>query len=1302
MNQNPLKIIILLCLLLVYNTTQAQLAKCKGKYLGNIISGSVPSNYNTYWNQATSENGSKWGSVEGTQGVYNFTNSDLAYNWAKNNNGLFKYHNFIWGGQTPGWVNTASTATITAAIEPYISAVAAHYNPMGGLKLIDVLNEPINTALPGNLKAALTAGYQSEPANAGDLNNQYGWAIWCFQLARKYFPNTTLLVNEYNIEMNWNNCRTPYIALVQAVSNAPNLTDGKKNLIDGVGLQCHGINALTAANFQACIDQIWNSTGVPVHITEFDQQASPNEATQQSVYSTLIPVAWAHPHVAGITLWGYIQGSTWIPGNGVLGPTGTDTGILYSGSYTSNPYGERPAMTWLKQYMASQPSLSCCPAPGPFASCSTTNSPTVSISSPATNTSFTAGTTITLMATASETGGAISKVNFYNGTTLLGGATASPYSYSWTNVSPGTYTITAIATDNSGNTATSTAITITVAPTATITAGGATTFCSGNNVILTANSGTGYTYQWNKAGTAISGATAASYTASSSGSYTVIVTAGGVSTTSTATAVTVNALPVSPTVTGAVAYCLGSAATALSATGTALKWYTVATGGTGVTTAPIPNTATAGTTDYYVSQTITGCESPRAAIAVTVNALPVITPYVQLNGNWLQQNTATVCAGATISIGPQPVATTGWTWTGPSNYTSTARQITLTNLTTMQGGVYTSNYTDANGCKASSAFTVTVNALPNVPTVVSPITYCQNATATALSATGTNLNWYTTATGGTASTTAPTPNTATAGTASYYVSQTTTGCEGTRAAIAVTVNALPNVPTVVSPVTYCQNATATALSATGTNLNWYTTATGGTASTVAPTPSTATAGTMNYYVSQTTNGCEGTRAAIAVTVNALPNIPTVVSPVTYCQNATATALSATGTNLNWYTTATEGTASTTAPTPNTATAGATSYYVSQTTNGCEGSRAAVVVTVNATPAKPTVTSPVTYCQNATATALSATGTNLNWYTTATGGTASTTAPIPSTATAGTMNYYVSQTTNGCEGARATITVTVNVAPSAPIVNSPVLYCQNASSVDLSATGSSLLWYTTSTGGTGIPTAPAPNTSTAGTTNYYVSQTINSCESARAVLAVIINPLPGPVITSASNMPICTGTSAVLTTSTASSYSWSNGTSQVGTGQTYTATAAGSYTVTVNNGSGCSGASAAFVVSISTQNCYDCANVLNGTATIDNCGVCTGGTTGLTACTTTGTIGSIIGTSILVYPQPFENTTKVELKNGGNIESITIYSSTGALVYTNASINSNEVEIGENLADGLYNVIIQTQTGSYTTKIVKVK
>lgn len=197
------------------------------------------------------------------------------------------------------------------------------------------------------------------------------------------------------------------------------------------------------------------------------------------------------------------------------------------------------------------------------------------------------------------------------------------------------------------------------------------------------------------------------------------------------------------------------------------------------------------------------------------------------------------------------------------------------------------------------------------------------------------------------------------GTTTYYVSQTV-GCESPRFAIVVNVTASTAAPTVTSPVNYCQNAVAVPLTATGTNLLWYTTATGGTGSTTAPTPSTAVVGSTTYYVSQTQSCGESPRATIIVNVSAVPVAPSVISPVTYCQN-TASVLTAAGTNLLWYTAATGGTGSATAPAPSTATAGTTIFYVSQTTNNCESPRSSITVNVIASPIAPTVTSPVNYC-----------------------------------------------------------------------------------------------------------------------------------------------------------------------------------------------------------------------------------------------------------------------------------------------------------------------------------------------------
>ena len=100
--------------------------------------------------------------------------------------------------------------------------------------------------------------------------------------------------------------------------------------------------------------------------------------------------------------------------------------------------------------------------------------PTVSITSPTTNANFGAPAKITIAASATPASGTtITKVDFYRGTTLLGTDTTSPYSYTWSNVAIGNYSLTAKATDSSGATKTSAAIAITVktnvAPTVSLT-----------------------------------------------------------------------------------------------------------------------------------------------------------------------------------------------------------------------------------------------------------------------------------------------------------------------------------------------------------------------------------------------------------------------------------------------------------------------------------------------------------------------------------------------------------------------------------------------------------------------------------------------------------------------------------------------------------------------------------------------------------------------------------------------------------------------------------------------------------------
>jgi hypothetical protein len=209
------------------------------------------------------------------------------------------------------------------------------------------------------------------------------------------------------------------------------------------------------------------------------------------------------------------------------------------------------------------------------------------------------------------------------------------------------------------------------------------------------------------------------------------------------------------------------------------------------------------------------------------------------------------------------------------------------------------------------------------------------------------------------------------------------------------------------------------------------------------------------------------------------------------------------------------------------------------------------------------TTSYTYCQGATATALTATaltGNSLRWYTQATGGTYTTTAPVPSTTTAGTYTYYVSQANLGNdESMRAAITVIVNALPATPVITASgsTSFCTGGS-VDLSssaATGN--VWSNNQTTAT-------ITVSTTG--NYSVTVTdANGCASASAPISVNVSSAPAPTI-SATSTQACSGDVVTVTSSAADSYLWSSGETTQSIQVTNTATVS----VTVTNANACNG------------------------------------------------------------------------------------------------------------------------------------
>ncbi|AJQ95007.1 non-reducing end alpha-L-arabinofuranosidase family hydrolase [Gynuella sunshinyii] len=278
-------------------------------FVGNITtSGSVRSDFAQYWDQITPENEGKWGSVEGTRDSYNWGGLDAAYNYAKQNNILFKQHTFVWGSQYPSWIDSLSPSEQAAEIEEWIRDFCTRYPDVD---MIDVVNE----ATPGH-------------APAGYAKSAFGddWIIKSFQLARQYCPNATLILNDYNV-LTWNT--DAFISMAKPAVEA--------GVVDAIGLQAHGFESWATDKLETNLNKIV-ALGLPIYISEYDV-AKTNDQEQLQIMQSQFPMMYNHPSVKGMTLWGYVYGKTWVEGSGLIREDGT----------------QRPAMTWLLQYLKDNP-----------------------------------------------------------------------------------------------------------------------------------------------------------------------------------------------------------------------------------------------------------------------------------------------------------------------------------------------------------------------------------------------------------------------------------------------------------------------------------------------------------------------------------------------------------------------------------------------------------------------------------------------------------------------------------------------------------------------------------------------------------------------------------------------------------------------------------------------------------------------------------------------------------------------------------------------------------------------------------
>jgi len=243
---------------------------------------------------------------------------------------------------------------------------------------------------------------------------------------------------------------------------------------------------------------------------------------------------------------------------------------------------------------------------------------------------------------------------------------------------------------------------------------------------------------------------------------------------------------------------------------------------------------------------------------------------------------------------------------------------------------------------------------------------------------------------------------------------------------------------------------------------------------------------------------------------AVPNPPTAL-PQTFCASATVAELTATTiaeATAHWY-----ATADATEALADTAPLQTQTYYVSQAIGSCESTRIPVVITITELPAAPTAAAQ-TFCGTTTVASLvPVPSPSIIWYASATA-----TEALESTSSLATQSYFVSQKNGDCEGPRTEVAVVINTPD--PVVT-PQTFCEGATVEDLRATtiqDALVQWYAGGTFGEVLA-----NTYPLTTGAYYVSQTVDGCESRRVQVLVTITPQAIPNFETLA--PICKDSAA---------------------------------------------------------------------------------------------------------------------------------------------------------------------------------
>jgi hypothetical protein len=609
-------------------------------------------------------------------------------------------------------------------------------------------------------------------------------------------------------------------------------------------------------------------------------------------------------------------------------------------------------------------------------------------------------------------------------TFTVAGAGTGTVTYQWkkdgnsiAGATSATYTINTVAAGDAGNytadvtaqcgTVTSNAAALTISSGTTInTQPVAQSACLGGSVsfnVAASGSGT-ITYQWKKNGTDITGATSATYsiasvTAGDAANYSVAVTSGCGSTTSTSAALTITPSTNISTQPSAATVCSGASASfTVAASGSALtyQWRKNGANISGATNATYTIASTAGTDagSYDVVVTGTCGNATSAAVTLTVNTSPVITT---------QPAPVTACQGAAavFNVGATGTGLTYQWRKGGVNITgATSSSYAIASIAPADAGSYDVVITGTCAPSVtSSTASLTVNTPPVITTQPVSQSACLGSQVTfSVTATGTGVGYYewtvnnTLITG--ANSSSYTINSVTPADLGNYQVVTYGTCAPLAAAsniVTLTQIAPPAITTQPVAQSVCAgSAVNLSVTATGAGLSYQWRKNGvnigGASSSTYTIASASAADAANYDVIVSgTCSPSVTSNAVAVSIDPAPAITTQPSSVSVCAGASASfTVAATGNGITyqWKRNGVNitGATSATYAISNTTTANAGDYtVVISSACGTNITSNIATLTVNTAPSIVTQPQSQTVCLGSTAILnVSASGTGLTY------------------------------------------------------------------------------------------------------------------------------------------------------------------------------------------------------------------------------------------------------------------------------------------------------------------------------------